>query len=398
MSPTQIHIGAAIPASIKSDRKVVTQKHVSRGIFNEINNFLARFTPITITDKVLFFRLLSTMINAGISIVKALHILEDEIKNKHFKSIITEIVNGIETGGSFSQVLSKYPRYFTEAQVGMMEAGEASGRLSQALLQIASETEKSASLTSKVKGAMLYPIVVISILIIATAAIMTLVIPKIKEMFESLGVELPSVTIVLIKTSDFIIGKTLGITNLLWICLVMVTFIFIFLSWKRTYVGRYAWHKMVLGMPIFGTLTQKIVLARFCRGLSTLTNSGVSIIKALRITATSVGNAVYEKRIHQIADDVKRGISMAENMKDDEALFPNMVVGMISVAEQTAQIDSITDKLAHFYEDQVETMIKNLSSLMEPLIIVVLGLSVGFLVVSVMLPILQSSDLATLSS
>jgi len=150
----------------------------------------------------------------------------------------------------------------------------------------------------------------------------------------------------------------------------------------------------MLRLPIIGKLVQKVALARFARGLSTLSSSGVPIIKALRITADSTGNPVYQKRINQIADDVKQGISMAENMKDDERHFPQMVVGMINVAEQTAQIDSVSAKIADFYESEVDDMVRNLSSLMEPIIIVVLGIAVGFLVISVMLPILQSSDLA----
>jgi type IV pilus assembly protein PilC len=147
--------------------------------------------------------------------------------------------------------------------------------------------------------------------------------------------------------------------------------------------------------PIFGKLIRKTAVARFCRSISTLTSSGISILKTLDLTASSVDNPVYEKRIRLIAEDVKRGITMGENMKDDTVFFPSMVVGMIAVAEQTAQVDQITGKLADFFEEELDDMVKNLSSLMEPLIIVVLGGTVGFLVISVMLPILQSSDLAT---
>lgn len=152
--------------------------------------------------------------------------------------------------------------------------------------------------------------------------------------------------------------------------------------------------RIVFRMPVFGKLTKKASLATFCRGLSTMVSSGIPIIKALRITAASVGNPLYYKRINQIAEDVKHGITMAENMKDDEYYFPNMVVGMIGVAEQTAQIDTITLKLAEFYEEEVDNMVKGLSSLMEPLIMVVLGGAVAFLVMAVMTPILSASDLA----
>ena len=169
----------------------------------------------------------------------------------------------------------------------------------------------------------------------------------------------------------------------------------IFIKWKQTDSGRYLWAEALFHIPVFGALSKKVALARFCRGLSTMISSGISIIKALSITAASVDNAVYEKRILQIADDVKQGITMAENMKDDEKHFPAMVVGMISVAEQTAQIDTISAKLADYYEGEVNDMVKGLSALLEPIIILILGLAVGFLVIAVMLPILSASDLAS---
>ncbi len=393
MTTTQLHIGANLAsAPVMAERPRGREK--SNGLMDQLNGLFARFNPIKDSDKVSFFRLLATMINAGISIVKGLHILEDQIENPHFKQVVGDLARKIETGSSFSKALADFGQYFSEAQIGMVEAGEASGRLNQTLLQIATETEKSASLTSKIKGAMIYPVVVILILIGAGFAVMTFVMPKIKEMFDNLGGELPAMTKALIGASNFLTGSTLGLSNALVILLVFAGLIVAFLAWKKTEFGRYAWAQILLRIPVFGKLSQRVALARFCRGLSTLVSSGVSILKALRITATSVGNAVYEKRINEIADDVKQGITMAENMKDNELLFPSMVVGMIGVAEQTAQIDAITAKIADYYEDQVDDMVKNLSSLMEPIIIVVLGLAVGFLVIAVMMPILQSSDLA----
>ena len=401
MSSTEIHIGAATHAP-KEDQKKTTDldsiavRKKKDGLMNQINDFLASFTPIKASDKVSFFRLLATMINAGISIVKSLRILEDQTENLHFKKIIANIGHQIETGNSFSEALKTHNKYFSDAQVGMVEAGEAAGRLNQTLLQIATETEKSAALAGKIKGAMLYPMVVIFILFAAFFGVMTFVIPKIKDMFDSLGGELPGMTKVLITASDFMTGKTIfGLPNAVLIIVVSIGAIFAFLTWKKTKMGRYLFDMAFLYFPVFGKLSRKVALARFCRGLSTLTSSGISIIKALRITADSVDNAVYQKRIHQIADDVKQGITMGENMQDDEKLFPSMIVGMISVAEQTAQIDSISDKLASFFEEDVDDMVKNLSSLLEPLIIVVLGGSVGFLVIAIMLPILQSTDMVT---
>jgi type IV pilus assembly protein PilC len=359
-----------------------------------VNKYLARFSSITDENKVSFFRLMATMVNAGISITKALRIMEDQSENLHFKEIIHGVMTRIEGGSSFSEALGGYPKIFSEAQIGMVESGEATGRLNQTMLQIATETEKSSALTKKIKGAMIYPVTVLIILAGAGYVVMTFVMPKIKDVFASMGGKLPAMTQLLISGSDFMVAKTYGVPNSLLVVGGIILFLLVFRQWKNTKSGRMIWSEATLRFPVFGNLIRKAAIARFCRSLSTLTNSGVSIVKALYITSASVGNPVYEKRIKLIAEDVKRGIAMGENMKDDEAHFPSMVVGMINVAEQTAQVDQITSKLADFYEEEVDDLVKNLSHLMEPLIMVVLGLTVGFLVVAVMMPILQASDLA----
>ena len=397
MSPSTLHIGAAPIAEdvIKEVTRKPSQKSKkSLSLMDRVNQWLGQFSSIKDDDKVSFFRLMATMINAGISLTKGLRILEDQIENMHFRQIVSDIAFRIESGSSFSEALSAYNKYFSESQIGMVESGEATGRLNQTLLQIATETEKSSQLNKKIKGAMIYPITILVILGAAMYAVMTFVMPKIKEVFDSLGSQLPAMTQVLINMSDYMVGKTWGIPNGVLILIYIAGAIFLFLWWKKTRAGKVIWTKIVMKMPVFGNLIKKTALARFCRSLSTLTNSGVSILKALSITAGSVGNPVYEKRIRMIADDVKRGITMGENMKDDDEYFPSMVVGMISVAEQTAQVDQITGRLADFYEEELDDMVKNLSRLMEPIIIVVLGGTVGFLVIAVMLPILQSSDLA----
>ena len=392
-----IHIGAkteTAPQEVKP-AKQETVRVKSKGFMDQLNNYLAKLSKVKTSDKVSFFRLLATMINAGISIVKALNILNEQTENPAMKEITAELAQKIESGKSFSAALKEFPKVFSNAQTGMVEAGEASGRLNQTLIQIAEETEKSADLASKIKGAMIYPVVVIIIMLGAGFAVMTFVMPKIKVMFDSLGGTLPATTMALINVSDFMVGKTLGIPNALLVLIIAFGFFTVFSIWKRTKSGEYIWSQIIFRIPVFGKLSKKVAIARFCRGLSTMISSGISIVKALEITSASIGNAVYEKRVIQIADDVKRGITMAENMKDDEKYFPSMVVGMIGVAEQTAQIDEITSKLADFYEEEVSDMVKGLSALLEPIIIVVLGGAVAFLVISVMMPILSVSDLAS---
>ncbi|QQR83140.1 type II secretion system F family protein [Candidatus Peregrinibacteria bacterium] len=395
MALDSFHIGQASPA------KIVVQKN-SNPRFNfrnplvSLNEWVIQLTPIKDQEKATFFRLMATMVNAGISITKALKILKTQMKNKHFQLIIQKVNDSVEGGGSFSEALSEFNRYFGEAQIGMLEAGEATGRLNQTMLQIASETEKSSQLNKKIKGAMVYPATIILILMGAMYAVMTFVIPEIKGVFDSLGANLPPLTQLLISVSDYIVGQTFGFPNAILVLLMLAGLFVGFVFWKRTLAGRLIWSSITLKIPIFGDLSKKVVLARFCRSLSMLIASGVPIVKSLYITANSVDHPLYEKRIRLVADDVKKGITMGENMKDDERYFPPMVAGMISIAEQTAQLDQISEKLANFYEDEVSDIIKNLSSLIEPLIIVILGGAVAFLVIAVMLPILQSSDLALL--
>lgn len=396
MAEPSLHIGAqskeTVPQEQPSQKKSATG--AKGGWMAVMNDYLARLQSIKTADKVSFFRLLATMINAGISILKALNIMVEQTENKHMKQVIRDIVAKIESGGSFSQSIGAFPKYFSESQIGMVEAGEASGRLNQTLLQIAEQTEKQAAFRSRIKGAMIYPVVIITIMVAAFITVMVVVMPKIKDMFEGLGGELPAMTQALVGMSDWFVSEWIGIPNFLWLVVFIIVFVIVFMKLKNTRWGGYLWTRLVFVMPLFGKLTKKTALANFCRGLSTMVSSGIPIIKALNITAASVGNPIYKKRINQIADDVKHGIGMAENMKDDEYYFPNMVVGMIGVAEQTAQVDNITEKLAQYYEDEVDTMVKSLSSLMEPIIMVVLGGAVGFLVIAVMEPILSVSDLA----
>ena len=400
MSTTTLHISAngESPEEAVEKKQDIPEKKVKKpfniaNIIPMINQYFAKMTPIKAEDKVSFFRLLATMINAGISLTKGLKILQDQVKNPHFKQIVADVAEQIENGISFSEALAVHNKYFNEAQIGMVESGEATGRLNQTLLQIATETEKSAQLTKKIKGAMIYPATILIILAGALYAVMTLVIPKIKDVFSSLGSDLPTSTKALISMSDFMTTSTASIPNSIWLLIAIGLFILVLTWWKKTRIGKILWAKFLMRLPVFGDLIKKAALARFCRSLSTLTSSGVSILKTLSITASSVDNPVYSKRIKMIAEDVKQGIPMGESMKGDP-YFSAMVVGMINVAEQTAQIDDITGKLADFFEEELDDMIKNLSRLIEPIIIVVLGGAIGFLVISIMTPILQSSDLA----
>lgn len=243
---------------------------------------------------------------------------------------------------------------------------------------------------------MIYPTVIFIILILAIFAVMTFVIPQIKEMFENFDAELPMATQMLINFSDFMVRKAgpLNLPNAANLVIGLLLFIMAIGYGKTIPQGKYIWDSMMLRLPVFGVLNKKVAIAKMCRGLSTLITSGVPIVKAITVCSNMIGNELYRRRILRIGEDVKIGIGIADNMRGDHKYFPPMVISMVGVGEQTAQLDKTTLKMAEFYEEEVDDLVKNISALLEPIIIVVVGLSVGGLVIAIMLPILSLSDLA----
>ncbi len=374
------------------------------GLFDRMNEWVISKSPVKTKTKVTFFRLLATMINAGVSLVKGLNILEEQTEDPRMKRICSHLAKTVESGQSLSFAMEDFPDVFEEAEIGMIKSGEMSGKLNDVLLRIASQTEKSAKMLGKIKGAMMYPAVIIFVLIIAFFLMSIMVVPGIKEIFIGKEDILPMPTIVLFKISDFMLIKVsqfkifefnITIYMCMLMAIVMSLFIFTFLYWKKTAIVKPVWDKMMLIFPVFGQLEKKICLSRFCDSISTLTKSGISIVKTIKITSEIVGNDIYRRRVLLIADDVQHGITIAENIRDNKALFPPMVVSMIGVGEQTAQLDSVCEKVADFYNDEVDNMIKNLSSLMEPMIILLLGGVVGFMVAAIMLPIMKMGEAFT---
>jgi len=387
-----LHIG-------KDEFKAITvgkaQRIVTGTFMERLNEWVILHSPLKLKEKVTFFRLLATMINAGVSLIKALNILQEQTGDAKMKRICQRLAAKIEMGQTLSDGLGEFPNVFYSAEIGMVKSGEASGRLNQVLLTLADEAEKGAKLKRKIKGAMMYPLAIIIVVIGVFIAVTVLVIPKMRATFEEAGASLPSSTKVLIGVSDFLRGTFLGIPNTLLLVLALIGAYILLKIWKKTPNGRFIWDSFLLKIPVFGMLRRKLILAQFARSISTLTQSGISIVKALLITADVVGNETYHRRITLISDDVKQGITIAENIQGNVKMFPSMVVSMIAVGEQTAQIGEVTAKIADFYEDEVDTMAKNLSSLMEPMIIVLIGIVVGYMVTAIMTPVLQLSEVAT---
>lgn len=368
------------------DDIVDDRKKNTGSVIDRINEWLQGFTAIKTRDKVGFFRLLSIMLGAGVPLVKSLYVLSNQTKNVRLKRIVATMAQKVESGKTFSDAMQDFDNVFTDAQIGMIRAGEAAGMLNDILKQVSDQAEKSEAVANKVKGAMIYPIVVFIMMGGAVIVILTMVLPKIMELFTQSNAELPLSTRAMLGVSDF-----LRFNSVMILAAATVLFL-VFTLWKKSPSGRYIWHNAILHIPVFGKMLRYVALSRFTRTLSSLMTSGIPIVESLQIDADAVGNDVYRKRIYLAAEDVSRGIPLAENLTDDQFLFPQMVVSMMDVGEQTAELSAVSAKIADYYDEQVDQMAANMSKLMEPIIMAVMGVVVGGLMISVMQPIFGLLD------
>lgn len=356
--------------------------------FQRINDYFIEHTKIKIRDKATFFRLLAVMLNAGLSMIKSLNTLGAQSeKSPRLARVLFALAKSIEGGKSLSESMSDYPDIFDEAQIGVIKAGEASGQLNKTLKSLADEMEKSASIGGKIKGAMIYPAVIFTMLGIVMFLMMVLVVPQLSTIFTQSGKELPLPTQIMISVSNFCLNY--------WYLVVggVIAFAVGFSAWKSTRMGKYYWDYFKLIMPAFGDINTKGAISKFARSLSNMMTSGVPIIKSMEIVAHAIGNEVYKRRLLLCAEDMKRGIPMAENMSESK-LFPSMLVNMIEVGEQTAQLDTVILKVADFYDEQIDETVKNISKIMEPMVMGVIGVCVGGLVAAIMLPIMEMANIA----
>lgn len=356
--------------------------------YNRLNDYLISSSKIKLKDKAVMYRLLAVMLNAGLPLIKSLRTLGFQTeKTPKLSKVLFSMATRIEGGKSLSEAMEEYSDIFSNAEKGVVKAGEASGQLNKTLKSLADEIEKNASITGKVKGAMIYPIVILTLLVGAIFLMMIMVVPQLTSLFDQAGQDLPLPTKILVLLSD------ISVNYWPYVILGIVVIGLAFNAWKKTRTGSYAVDWFKLNMPVFGPVFQKTVLSKFSRSFSNMMGSGVPIIKSIEIVSAAVGNEVYRKRLILTAEDMKRGIPMAENMSESK-LFPKMLVNMIEVGEQTAQLESIMIKIADFYDDEVNNVVAALSKIMEPMILVFIGVTVGGLVAAVMLPIMQLTDVA----
>lgn len=337
---------------------------------------------VTNKDIVIFTRQFSTMIDAGLPLVQGLNILADQSENSTFKKILKEVTRDVEGGATLAEALNKHPKVFDNLFVNLVAAGEVGGILDTILQRLATYIEKAEKLKSQIKGAMTYPIVVVGVAILVIAVILIFVIPVFQEMFEGFGKSLPVPTQIVVIMSDFMKA------NIHYMIGGFIVFIFLFKKYRDTARGRKQIDTIALKLPIFGTLLKKVAVARFTRTLGTMISSGVPILDALEVTAKTSGNVVLEEVIFEVRSSIAEGQTISEPLAETD-IFPGMVIQMISVGEATGALDTMLEKIADFYDDEVDTAVDALTSMLEPLLMVFLGGSIGGLVIAMYLPIFQ---------
>jgi len=356
-------------------------KQRGKGLDMELN--IPGMKPrVTTKDLVVFTRQFATMIDAGLPLVQCLDILGKQQENKTFKEILLKVKEDVESGSTFADALKKHPKAFDELYVNLVAAGEVGGILDTILNRLAAYIEKALKLKKQVKSAMTYPTTIIGIAVVVIAVILIFVIPSFEKMFRDFGGELPMPTQVVINISNFIQNYILVIIG------AIVLFI---VGFKKVYAnpkGREAIDALALKLPVMGILIRKVAVAKFTRTLGTMISSGVPILDGLDIVAKTAGNKTVEKAVYQVRQSISEGKTIAEPL-EKSGVFPPMVCQMIAVGEQSGAIDTMLNKIADFYDDEVDDAVGNLTAMMEPLLMLFLGTTVGGLVIAMYLPIFK---------
>ena len=338
---------------------------------------------------VIFTRQLSAMIGAGVPLLRSLNSLAEHAENPAFKRILTEVTTNIQSGSGFGDALAKYPNTFSDVYVNMVRAGETAGILDDILKRLATQQEKNATIRKKVKSAMSYPMVLVVITIGTFFGLMLFVIPQIGTIITDLGgpdAELPLLTRIMLGISDVLLGYY-------WIVLpALGGGVFLLLKYIRTPGGKRKFHKLILKVPPVNGIVKKVAVARFARTYSSLVGAGVSVIESINVTGRAIGNTMYEDALVDAANRVKNGDQLSKIIEGNESLFPSILSQMLSVGEETGQTDVVLIKVADFYEEEVDVAIDGISSIIEPVMIVMMGSMVGLIAASVMGPIASISQ------
>lgn len=341
---------------------------------------------VKLKEIAIFSRQLSTMVNSGLTLIRALTILDEQTENAVLKEVIADVRTRVEQGSALSAALENHPDVFDHLYVSMIRAGEVGGALDETLVRLADTLEASVRLRSKVKSAMAYPIVVLTLIVLIVTGMLVFVVPIFKNMYADFGGTLPVPTLVLINISGFI-------TSLWWLFGgALVGGVVAFRRWKKTEAGRASWDRFKVRMPVFGKLVQKVAISRFARTFSVLSRTGVPVLQALDIVGSTSGNWLVAEATADIQASVKRGESLVSPLHHHD-IFPPMVTHMMSVGEETGALDTMLSKVADFYDNEVDDTVNALTSLIEPLLIVVMGVVVGGILISLYLPMFNIANL-----
>lgn len=351
-----------------------------------LSDYLHFSKRISIKDRAVLARQLATMINAGLPLVQAINIILKQTTNKRLRTVLASIYSDIEGGFAFSTALSKFPDVFSRIFVNVVRAGEATGKLEVVLLELADNLEKSFRLTGKIKGALFYPAFILMAMIGVAILMMVKVIPTLTQIFEEAGAELPITTRILIATSNFLINRW-------YVVIIVVAFLIVSMKiFTSSPKGVRFFSRLQIVLPLIKTMSQESIMAHFARTLGMLIGSGVPVLESIRIVADSVNNIIYRDDIKAIAYEVERGVPMSVPVSKNP-IFPILVGQMLAVGEQTGKMAEILEKLAHYYEDETEERVKGISSLLEPAIMILVGIGVAILVFSILVPIYKISSL-----
>ena len=360
----------------------INVKEDGKGLSFEIKFPGSGAKKVQTKDLVVFTRQFATMIDSGLPLVQCLDILSGQQENRTFKDILIKVKESVESGSTFADALAKHPKAFDQLYVNLVAAGEVGGILDTILNRLAAYIEKAMKLTKQVKGAMVYPVTIMSIAVVVVGVILVFVIPTFSKMFADFGGELPMPTKVVIAISDFLTKYILVIIG------AMFGIKYAFGRYYRTAKGRKVVDRFALNAPIIGPLVRKVSVAKFTRTLGTMISSGVPIMDGLEIVAKTAGNKIVEEAIYKVRQSISEGKTIAEPLAEC-GVFPAMVVQMISVGEATGAMDTMLNKIADFYDDEVDDAVGAMTSMMEPLLMVFLGTTVGGLVVAMYLPIFK---------
>jgi type IV pilus assembly protein PilC len=350
-------------------------------------DILARFRRVSSDELVIATRQLSTMINSGMSLLRALYIIEEQTENDKLREIWVDVRKDVEAGLALSDALRKHPEIFNDLYVAMVEAGETGGILDSTMLRVADQLEKDAALKRQIKAAMMYPSLIGGFAFVVLFALVAFLVPVFEKIFKDFGGELPAITKFTVFLSHLFTQRFYllfgGIAGI----------VFAFKSWKRSERGRMQWDRLKLKFPMkIGDIVQKVALARFSRTFSGLIAAGVPMLEAIEITGKTSGNKVIEKAMNDVRDSVKKGGSLTAPMMDVPEAFPVMVTQMIGVGEETGALETMMSKIADFYEEQVAAAVKALTSILEPIMIIAVGGIVGFIVIAMYLPMFKVYD------